>query len=118
MVTFHPCLTAGSIPHSYFFPCQRWLATNKDDGQISRELVPVDAALKRKLTRQDSSTAIRDQIGLETKGKQLEPGVESSLLPPFLSHPSYCLWFDWFDALFFFILVCLMLPAFSSSSSV
>ncbi|KAK7479806.1 hypothetical protein BaRGS_00028986, partial [Batillaria attramentaria] len=35
---------------NYFFPCQRWLATDKDDGQISRELVPVDAALKPAMT--------------------------------------------------------------------
>nr|KAG5694176.1 hypothetical protein BaRGS_016022 [Batillaria attramentaria] len=61
---------------NYFFPCQRWLATDKDDGQISRELVPVDAALKRKLSRKDSATAIRDEIGLETKGKMF---LKSSL---------------------------------------
>ncbi|KAL8614278.1 hypothetical protein ACOMHN_007616 [Nucella lapillus] len=57
----------GKRKKRYFFPCQRWLATGKDDGQICRELVPVDAALKRKLSRKESSTAIRDQIGLETK---------------------------------------------------
>ena len=26
----------------YYFPCQRWLATDKDDGQIYRVLVPGD----------------------------------------------------------------------------
>ncbi|XP_076450682.1 LOW QUALITY PROTEIN: lipoxygenase homology domain-containing protein 1-like [Babylonia areolata] len=57
----------GKRKKSYFFPCQRWLATNKDDGQICRELVPVDAALKRKMSHLESSTAIRDEIGLETK---------------------------------------------------
>ncbi|WAR01120.1 LOXH1-like protein, partial [Mya arenaria] len=51
---------------TYFFPCQRWLSTKEDDGQISRELVPVDASLKSKLTRQDSK-AIRNEIALETK---------------------------------------------------
>ncbi|XP_052229243.1 lipoxygenase homology domain-containing protein 1-like isoform X2 [Dreissena polymorpha] len=51
---------------TYFFPCQRWLSTKEDDGQISRELVPVDASLKNKLTRQDSM-AIRKEIALETK---------------------------------------------------
>ncbi|XP_060561299.1 lipoxygenase homology domain-containing protein 1-like [Ruditapes philippinarum] len=50
----------------YFFPCQRWLSTNADDGQISRELVPVDASLKSKMSRQDSK-AIRNEIALETK---------------------------------------------------
>ena len=51
----------------YFFPCQRWLSVKEDDGQISRELVPVDASLKNKLGRQDSQ-AVRKEIALETKG--------------------------------------------------
>lgn len=51
---------------NYFFYCQRWLATDKDDGLISRELVPVDAALKSKMSKK-GSTAIRDEIGLELK---------------------------------------------------
>lgn len=29
-------------PHRYYFPCQRWLAVEEDDGQLSRELLPVD----------------------------------------------------------------------------
>lgn len=55
---------------SFFFPCQRWLATNEDDGQIARELVPVDPTLKKKLSRKDSM-AIRNEVALETKGKQM-----------------------------------------------
>ena len=51
----------------YYFPCQRWLASGEDDGQIARELVPVDKSLKR-LDRKDSF-AVRNQIALETKGK-------------------------------------------------
>ncbi|KAM9102483.1 lipoxygenase homology domain-containing protein 1 [Sarcophilus harrisii] len=27
---------------TYYFPCQRWLAVDEDDGQLSRELIPVD----------------------------------------------------------------------------
>ncbi|XP_074659812.1 lipoxygenase homology domain-containing protein 1-like [Tubulanus polymorphus] len=50
----------------YFFPCQRWLAIGEDDGQISRELVPVDAALKAKLQQKDKK-AVRNEIALETK---------------------------------------------------
>ena len=50
-------------------PCQRWLSTKEDDGQISRDLVPVDPSLKNKLTRQDSKV-IRKEIALETKGMQ------------------------------------------------
>uniref|UniRef100_A0A672IB87 Lipoxygenase homology domains 1a n=1 Tax=Salarias fasciatus TaxID=181472 RepID=A0A672IB87_SALFA len=33
---------------TYFFPCKRWLATDEDDGQLARELVPVDEAFMRK----------------------------------------------------------------------
>ncbi|XP_050409617.1 lipoxygenase homology domain-containing protein 1 [Patella vulgata] len=51
---------------SYFFPCQRWLATKEDDGQIARELVPVDKSLKPKLSRKDSQ-AIYKEIALEQK---------------------------------------------------
>lgn len=51
---------------SYFFPCQRWLATDEDDGQIARELVPVDKALKNKL--KNGAQDIRNEVALETKG--------------------------------------------------
>ena len=50
----------------YFFPCQRWLAKNEDDGQISRELVPVDISLKAKLASGDAK-AVRNEVALETK---------------------------------------------------
>ncbi|CAG5986167.1 unnamed protein product [Menidia menidia] len=32
---------------TYFFPCKRWLAVDEDDGQLARELVPVDEAFMR-----------------------------------------------------------------------
>ena len=53
--------------HRYFFPCQKWLATNKEDGQIARELVPVDKSLMRKMSAKDIR-GVRDEIALETKG--------------------------------------------------
>lgn len=31
-----------TLPYRYYFPCQRWLAVEEDDGQLSRELLPVD----------------------------------------------------------------------------
>ncbi|XP_078666046.1 lipoxygenase homology domain-containing protein 1-like isoform X1 [Branchiostoma floridae x Branchiostoma belcheri] len=52
----------------YYFPCQRWLATDEDDGQIARELVPVDKALfdkTRSLKKGKSTTSLRDELGLE-----------------------------------------------------
>ena len=52
---------------SYFFPCQRWLATDEDDGQIARVLVPADKSLMRKLSESDSKS-VRKEIALETKG--------------------------------------------------
>ena len=30
--------------HHYLFVCNRWLARDEDDGQIVRELVPVDSS--------------------------------------------------------------------------
>nr|XP_023838831.1 lipoxygenase homology domain-containing protein 1-like [Salvelinus alpinus] len=33
---------------TYYFPCKRWLAIDEDDGQIARELVPVDEAFMKK----------------------------------------------------------------------
>uniref|UniRef100_A0A667Z1M9 Lipoxygenase homology PLAT domains 1 n=1 Tax=Myripristis murdjan TaxID=586833 RepID=A0A667Z1M9_9TELE len=32
---------------TYFFPCKRWLAVDEDDGEIARELVPVDEAFMK-----------------------------------------------------------------------
>lgn len=42
-----PCLGScqediSDFSHRYYFPCQRWLAVEEDDGQLSRELLPVD----------------------------------------------------------------------------
>ena len=50
-----------------FFPCQRWLATDKDDGQIYRVLVPADHKLKSLGSK--GAQAIRDEIALEAQGK-------------------------------------------------
>ncbi|KAF5899708.1 lipoxygenase homology domain-containing protein 1, partial [Clarias magur] len=47
----------------YFFPCQRWLAVDEDDGQLARELVPVDEAFMTKESDEGSPA----QLGLEQK---------------------------------------------------
>uniref|UniRef100_A0A3Q3WIH2 PLAT domain-containing protein n=1 Tax=Mola mola TaxID=94237 RepID=A0A3Q3WIH2_MOLML len=47
---------------TYYFPCNRWLAVDEDDGQIARELVPVDEAFMRK-DEEGTGTA----LGLEQK---------------------------------------------------
>ncbi len=57
----------------YVFPCDRWLATNEDDGQISRDLPALtsedyNAEQKRKMTRRQSSKALVDSLDLESKG--------------------------------------------------
>ncbi|KAG9353677.1 hypothetical protein JZ751_011799, partial [Albula glossodonta] len=52
---------------TYYFPCKRWLAIDEDDGQIARELVPVDEAfMKRNDDEEEDSSAT---LGLEQKGK-------------------------------------------------
>uniref|UniRef100_A0A4W4F748 PLAT domain-containing protein n=1 Tax=Electrophorus electricus TaxID=8005 RepID=A0A4W4F748_ELEEL len=49
---------------TYYFPCNRWLAVDEDDGQIARELVPVDEAFMKKDGDEEDSGAT---LGLEQK---------------------------------------------------
>ena len=37
---------ADGDEYNYLFACNRWLARDEDDGQIVRELVPVDSSGK------------------------------------------------------------------------
>lgn len=62
------CVSAGCCCHScrYYFPCQRWLAVEEDDGQIVRELVPVDEAFVKKDSENDGQSLAT--LGLEQKG--------------------------------------------------
>ncbi|XP_050949579.1 lipoxygenase homology domain-containing protein 1 isoform X3 [Labeo rohita] len=50
----------------YFFPCQRWLAVDEDDGQLGRELVPVDEAFMKRDEDEEEESAPA-QLGLEQK---------------------------------------------------
>ncbi|NXF11356.1 LOXH1 protein, partial [Smithornis capensis] len=52
---------------TYYFPCQRWLAVEEDDGQIIRELVPVDEAFVKKGSENDGQSLAT--LGLEQKDK-------------------------------------------------
>lgn len=52
----------------YFFPCKRWLAIDEDDGQLARELVPVDEAFMWKGDEDDEDSEAT--LGLEQKGKE------------------------------------------------
>lgn len=56
------------FPFRYFFPCKRWLAVDEDDGQLARELVPVDEAFMRKGDEDDEEDS-EATLGLEQKGK-------------------------------------------------
>lgn len=49
----------------YYFPGNRWLAVDEDDGQIARELVPVDEAFMKKDEDGEGGGAT---LGLEQKG--------------------------------------------------
>lgn len=51
----------------YYFPCQRWLAVEEDDGQIARELVPVDEAFVKKDSENSGQSPAT--LGLEQKGE-------------------------------------------------
>ncbi|XP_054628770.1 lipoxygenase homology domain-containing protein 1 isoform X1 [Dunckerocampus dactyliophorus] len=50
---------------TYYFPCNRWLAVDEDDGQIARELVPVDEAFMKK--DEDEEGGGGATLGLEQK---------------------------------------------------
>ncbi|KAF7217360.1 lipoxygenase homology domains 1 [Nothobranchius furzeri] len=50
---------------TYFFPCKRWLAVDEDDGQLARELVPVDEAFMRKGDEDEEDSEAT--LGLEQK---------------------------------------------------
>ncbi|XP_039606557.1 lipoxygenase homology domain-containing protein 1-like [Polypterus senegalus] len=52
---------------TYFFPCERWLAIDEDDGQIARELVPVDEAFLKKNSESDKQS--QATLGLEQKAQ-------------------------------------------------
>ncbi|XP_012725509.2 lipoxygenase homology domain-containing protein 1 isoform X1 [Fundulus heteroclitus] len=49
---------------TYYFPCNRWLAVDEDDGQIARELVPVDEAFMKQDEDEEGTGAT---LGLEQK---------------------------------------------------
>uniref|UniRef100_A0A3Q1F1I1 Lipoxygenase homology PLAT domains 1b n=1 Tax=Acanthochromis polyacanthus TaxID=80966 RepID=A0A3Q1F1I1_9TELE len=49
---------------TYYFPCNRWLAVDEDDGQIARELVPVDEAF---MWKDDDGEGTGATLGLEQK---------------------------------------------------
>ncbi|KAL0979113.1 hypothetical protein UPYG_G00180880 [Umbra pygmaea] len=50
---------------TYYFPCNRWLAVDEDDGQIARELVPVDEAFMKRDEDEEGTGAAT--LGLEQK---------------------------------------------------
>ncbi|XP_023678721.2 lipoxygenase homology domain-containing protein 1 isoform X1 [Paramormyrops kingsleyae] len=50
---------------TYYFPCKRWLAIDEDDGQIARELVPVDEAFMKMDDDDEESSGAT--LGLEQK---------------------------------------------------
>lgn len=56
-------ITGVSWACRYYYPCNRWLAVDEDDGQIARELVPVDEAFMRK----DEDEGTGATLGLEQK---------------------------------------------------
>ncbi|XP_030623777.1 lipoxygenase homology domain-containing protein 1 [Chanos chanos] len=58
-------ITDGKDDTTYFFPCKRWLAVDEDDGQLARELVPVDEAFMRK--DEDEEEESSATLGLEQK---------------------------------------------------
>ena len=69
----------------YYFPCKRWLAIDEDDGQVARELVPVDEAFMRK--GEDDEEESSTTLGLEQKGRLCLASVSKRFF--------ICLWNLW-----------------------
>lgn len=61
-----------TLPYRYYFPCQRWLAVEEDDGQLSRELLPVDESYVLPSEDEEgggqSDNNPLDNLALEQKG--------------------------------------------------
>uniref|UniRef100_A0A2I3LLT2 Lipoxygenase homology PLAT domains 1 n=1 Tax=Papio anubis TaxID=9555 RepID=A0A2I3LLT2_PAPAN len=57
---------------TYYFPCQRWLAVEEDDGQLSRELLPVDESYVLPQSEEGGGGGdnnLLDNLALEQKDK-------------------------------------------------
>ncbi|KAM4634346.1 lipoxygenase homology domain-containing protein 1 [Polymixia lowei] len=54
---------------TYYFPCKRWLAIDEDDGQLARELVPVDEAFMKKGDDDEEDSGAT--LGLEQKAMSI-----------------------------------------------
>jgi hypothetical protein len=50
------------------FNCQKWLATDKEDGKISRELPALDLAQSKHVTFRPGVKNLKEQILLESEG--------------------------------------------------
>jgi len=64
---------------SYYFLCQKWLAVGKNDGQISRELIPVDKSVLEKSGKSGKKDSARQDVALEIKGMVLPYTVKHLL---------------------------------------
>lgn len=53
----------------YHFICQKWLATNEDDGMISREIPALENKALRLATARESASGSSLDYALEMKGK-------------------------------------------------
>uniref|UniRef100_A0A3B5A4D6 Lipoxygenase homology domain-containing protein 1-like n=1 Tax=Stegastes partitus TaxID=144197 RepID=A0A3B5A4D6_9TELE len=66
VINYEITVVTGDV--TYYFPCNRWLAVDEDDGQIARELVPVDEAFMWK--EDDDGEGTGATLGLEQKYKR------------------------------------------------
>ncbi len=58
-----------SLFKRYHFPCQKWLATDKGDGMISREIPALENKALRLAAARESASGLSSDHGLEMKGK-------------------------------------------------
>jgi hypothetical protein len=48
----------------FMFPCEQWFSASEGDGQVCRDLVPLN---KRQLSRANTATSLKDEFALELR---------------------------------------------------
>ena len=68
----HVKLSSSSLPEPLAFPCKRWLATDEDDGQIERTLVPIPIGAWKQKAR--NSISLEQKAAIETYHVKVKTG--------------------------------------------
>jgi len=68
----HVKLNSSTLSEQFVFPCKRWLATDEDDGQIERTLVPIPVSQWKNKAR--NSMSLEQKASIETYHVKVKTG--------------------------------------------